>query len=69
MLLGKKHQKSTEDIKLPKRLDFFKDINVSSAILVGLVMLISIIFADKEIVAQQAANYDASISLGCGLLL
>lgn len=25
-------------------------------------MLISIIFADKEIVAQQAANYDASIS-------
>ena len=62
MLLGKKHQRSTEDIKLPKRLDFFKDINVSSAILVGLVMLISVIFADKEIVAQQAANYDASIS-------
>ncbi len=62
MFLGKKKQRNVEEIKISKRLDFMKDVNVSSAILVSIVMLAAVIMADKEVVARQAALYDGNIN-------
>lgn len=58
---GKKDE-STEKLQLPKVLRFFKDVNVSTALVIGIIMLISMIFADKGILAEQAAGYSASIN-------
>jgi len=55
---GKKDE-STEKLKLPKALRFFKDVNVSTALVIGIIMLISMIFADKGVLAEQAAGYNA----------
>lgn len=60
-LFASKKDETTEKLILPKALRFFKDVNVSTALVIGIIMLISMIFADKGVLAEQAAGYSASV--------
>ncbi len=60
-LFASKKEETTEKLVLPKALRFFKDVNVSTALVIGIIMLISMIFADKGVLAEQAAGYSASV--------
>ena len=59
-LLGSREEHDTEKLKIPARLSFFKDINVSTAVVIGAIMLVAMIFADRTLVGQQAAGYTAN---------
>lgn len=52
----------TEKLKLPRQLSFFKDVTVSTALVIGVIMLVAMVFADHAVVSEQAAAYDDSIS-------
>ncbi len=60
--VGTKEEHDTERLVLPKQLTFFKDINVSTALVLGIIVVVAAIFADAEVLAEQAAAYDADIS-------
>lgn len=60
-LVGSKEEHDTEKLSLPKQLGFFKDVNVSTALVIGIIMLISMAFADQGVLAEQAAGYNADI--------
>ena len=51
--LGDPRRNDSENLKLPRALSFFKDINVSTAFVIGAIMLVAILFAESEIVAGQ----------------
>ena len=53
MRLGDAKKHDSENLKLPRALSFFKDINVSTAFIIGLIMLIAIAFADGGVVEEQ----------------
>ncbi len=59
---GSQEEHGSERIKLPKWLGFFKDVNVSTALVIAIIMLIAMIFAQPEVIAEQAAQYDQEIS-------
>jgi PTS system ascorbate-specific IIC component len=59
--VGSKEEHDTEKLTLPKQLGFFKDVNVSTALVIGVIMIIAMIFADPGILAEQAAGYNADI--------
>jgi PTS system ascorbate-specific IIC component len=54
--LGDPERHDSEALKLPKALSFFKDVNVSTAFIIGVIMLISIAFADGGVVEEQMAG-------------
>ncbi len=54
--LGDPQKHDSEHLKLPRALSFFKDINVSTAFVIGIIMLVAILFADAEVVAEQMGD-------------
>lgn len=59
---GSRETHDTEKLKLPRQLSFFKDVNVSTALVIGVIMLVAMAFADQAVLAEQAANYNANIN-------
>lgn len=53
--VGSHEKHDSEKLKLPDALAFFKDINVSTAVIITLIMLVAAVFADPAVVAEQAA--------------
>lgn len=51
--LGDPKKHDSEQLSLPRALSFFKDINVSTAFVIGLIMLVAILFADPAVVSEQ----------------
>ena len=51
--LGDPERNNSENLKLPRALSFFKDINVSTAFVIGAIMLVAILFAESEVVTAQ----------------
>jgi len=51
--LGDPKKHDSENLKLPRALSFFKDINVSTAFVIGVIMLVAILFADSDVVTEQ----------------
>ncbi len=60
--MGDPEKHDTEKLTLPRQLSFFKDVTVSTALVIGVIMLAAMLFADHGVVAEQAAAYDDSIS-------
>ncbi|MFC7456213.1 PTS transporter subunit IIC [Brachybacterium sp. GCM10030267] len=54
--LGDPEQHDSERVRLPKPVSFFKDINVSTATIIGVIMLVAILFADSGVVAEQMGD-------------
>jgi PTS system ascorbate-specific IIC component len=54
--LGDPKLHDSENLRLPRALSFFKDINVSTAFVIGVIMLVAIAFADPDVVADQMAG-------------
>jgi PTS system ascorbate-specific IIC component len=51
--LGDPQKHDSEHLTLPRALSFFKDINVSTAFVIGVIMLVAILFADSDVVTDQ----------------
>ncbi|MBO2454019.1 PTS ascorbate transporter subunit IIC [Actinomadura barringtoniae] len=60
--LGDREQHDTEKLKLPRQLSFFKDVNVSTALVISVIMLLGIAFADDGVVNKLAAEMDDKLS-------
>lgn len=58
--LGDAAKHDSEHLRLPKAVSFFKDINVSTAFVIGIIMLVAILFADPAVVGEQMG--DASVA-------
>ncbi len=54
--LGDPEKHDSEHLRLPRALSFFKDINVSTAFVIGAIMLVAILFADAGVVSEQMAG-------------
>ncbi|AYY15683.1 PTS ascorbate transporter subunit IIC [Actinobacteria bacterium YIM 96077] len=61
-LVGDHQQHDVENVRMPRRLSFFKDVTVSTAVVIGVIMLIAIAFADQGVASEQAANYDPEVN-------
>jgi ascorbate PTS system EIIC component len=63
---GTHEQHDTEKLHLPKKLSFFKDVNVSTALVIGVIMLLAMaavaIRGNTAVLAEQAAAYNANIN-------
>jgi len=60
--VGDREQDDTEKLQLPRQLSFFKDVNVSTALVIGIITLVAMAFADSAVLAEQAATYDPDIN-------
>jgi ascorbate PTS system EIIC component len=60
--VGDRERHNTETLKLPKQLSFFKDVNVSTALVITLIIVVAAAFADQAVLAEQAAAYDEEIN-------
>ncbi|GAA2594560.1 PTS ascorbate transporter subunit IIC [Actinomadura fulvescens] len=60
--LGDREKHDTEKLKLPRQLSFFKDINVSTALVISAIMLVAVAFADDAVVTKLAAELDPKLS-------
>jgi PTS system ascorbate-specific IIC component len=60
--LGDPAKHDTEKLHLPKRLSFFKDVNVSTALIVSAIILVAMAFADSAVYNEQAAAYDPDVN-------
>lgn len=54
--LGDPKKHDSEQLKLPRALSFFKDINVSTAFITGTILLIAVLFASSDVVEEQMAG-------------
>ncbi|MCK6211626.1 PTS ascorbate transporter subunit IIC [Georgenia sp. EYE_87] len=54
--LGDAERHDSEKLKLPRQVSFFKDINVSTALIIAVIMLVAIAFADSAVVQEQMAG-------------
>ncbi|GAA4080209.1 PTS ascorbate transporter subunit IIC [Actinomadura miaoliensis] len=59
---GDRERHDTEKLKLPRQLSFFKDINVSTALIISVIMLAAVAFADDAVVTKLAAEMDEKLS-------
>lgn len=59
--LGSKEKHDSEKVQMPGRLSIFKDINAANGIVIGVIILLGIAFADKGLVAEQAKKFSATI--------
>ena len=60
--LGDPEKHDTEKLHLPRSLSFFKDVNVSTAVVIAAIMLIAMAFAKADVRAAQAAAYSATMN-------
>ncbi|MFD0691045.1 PTS ascorbate transporter subunit IIC [Actinomadura fibrosa] len=60
--LGSREKHDTEKLKLPRQLSFFKDVNVSTALIISVIMLVAVAFADHGVVTKAAAEMDDKLS-------
>ncbi|SNS38514.1 PTS ascorbate transporter subunit IIC [Actinomadura mexicana] len=60
--LGSREKHDTEKLKLPRQLSFFKDVNVSTALIITVIMLVGVAFADHGVVTRAAAEMDDKLS-------
>jgi ascorbate PTS system EIIC component len=60
--VGSRERDDTERLQLPRQLSFFKDVNVSTALVIGVITLVAMAFADQTILGEQAATYDPDIN-------
>ncbi|KAB2339515.1 PTS ascorbate transporter subunit IIC [Actinomadura rudentiformis] len=60
--LGDREKHDTEKLKLPRQLSFFKDINVSTALVISAIMLVAVALADQAVVTKLAAEMDPKLS-------
>ena len=60
--VGSREKHDTENLKLPRQLSFFKDVNVSTALVIGVIMLVAMAFADATVLSEQAAGYNANMN-------
>jgi PTS system ascorbate-specific IIC component len=60
--VGDPEKHDTEKLHLPRALSFFKDVNVSTALVIMTVLLIAMAFADPAVRNAQAAAYSANIN-------
>ncbi|MBT9150423.1 MAG: Ascorbate-specific PTS system EIIC component [candidate division WS2 bacterium] len=56
-----KPEHGSETVKIPDRISFLKDITVSTAVVVGIIMVISALFADQAVVANQAGDLNSIV--------
>jgi PTS system ascorbate-specific IIC component len=54
--LGDPEKHDSEQLKLPRAISFFKDINVSTAFITGTILLIAVLFASPDVVEEQMAG-------------
>ncbi|MFI0357362.1 PTS ascorbate transporter subunit IIC [Actinomadura sp. 9N407] len=59
---GDREKHDTEKVKLPRQLSFFKDVNVSTALVISVIMLVAVAFADDQVVGTLAAEMDPKLS-------
>jgi len=59
---GSYEQHDTEGVRLPQRLSFFKDVNVSTALVIGVIILVAMVFAEVDVAQEQAAAYDEDLN-------
>jgi PTS system ascorbate-specific IIC component len=59
---GDRDKHDTEKVKLPRQLSFFKDVNVSTALVISVIMLVAVAFADDAVVTKLAAELDPKLS-------
>jgi PTS system ascorbate-specific IIC component len=59
---GDRERDDTEKLNLPRQLSFFKDVNVSTALVIGVIILIAAAFAEPDVLAEQAAGYSEDIN-------
>ncbi|MCP9947502.1 PTS ascorbate transporter subunit IIC [Actinomadura madurae] len=60
--LGSRERHDTEKLRLPRQLSFFKDVNVSTALIISVIMLIGVALADDGVVTKAAAEMDDKLS-------
>ncbi len=60
--VGDPEKDDSEKVRLPKRLSFFKDVNVSTALVISVVMLVAMAFADAKVRSAQVAGSGSSAS-------
>jgi ascorbate PTS system EIIC component len=60
--LGSNTKHDTEKLRVPRQLSFFKDVNVSTALVISALMLVAVIFADRAVVAEQATAISDTLS-------
>ncbi|MFA9428878.1 PTS ascorbate transporter subunit IIC [Egicoccus sp. AB-alg2] len=60
--LGDRERHDTEQLRLPKQLSFFKDVNVSTALVIAVILLLAAAFADPTVLAEQATTYNEDIN-------
>lgn len=60
--VGNREEHDSERIKLPANLAFFKDINVSTAVIITVIMLVAAVFARPEVVAGEAKKINADLN-------
>jgi len=65
--LGDPEKHDAEKITLPRRISFFKDINITTALVISVIMLIAIGFADGEVVKAQMGT-STLLPLAWGLM-
>lgn len=56
--LGDAEKHDTEKLTLPRQISFLKDINVSTALIISVIMLVAIGFAENAVVSEQMADSD-----------
>lgn len=54
--LGDPGKHDTEKIRMPKAVAFFKDINVSTVFVIGVIMIVAILFAEDSVVVKQLGD-------------
>ncbi len=60
--IGDPEKQDTEKLKMPRWLSFFKDVNVSTAVVIMAIMLVSMAFADPAVYNAQADTYSATMN-------
>lgn len=60
-LVGDRERQDIERVTMPRRLSFFKDVTVSTALIIGVIMLAGIGFADPSVVNEQAQAYSEDV--------
>jgi PTS system ascorbate-specific IIC component len=60
--IGNPEKQDTEKLHMPRFLSFFKDVNVSTALVIAAIMLVAMAFADPAVRAEQAATYSLTMN-------
>lgn len=61
-VVGDRDRDDVEKVRLPRQLSFFKDVNVSTALVITVILLVAMAFADSGVVAEQAAAYNPDVN-------